>query len=218
MKFNHLFGIIIICISVFFSLHLILDNTYAYQYKFNNYTLFYKDNKDELEKNIKKYIDDIDDLLIANSSYELSDNLSENYMFLVNFAIDYIIDNYENYKKKIIKLDKYRYIDRELNEKVVDDYVDIEEIYNITFKYFGVKDFQIINDNVNIIDNYISLTDYTEKRFKLKISSISISYDNNKVLANVLYDNNYKYLYIFNNYNNVLKISNVEVIEWNGLF
>lgn len=201
-------GIIIICLIYF-----VTNNTYAYQYNVDNYTLFYKNNKDELESDIKKYIDDIDDLLIANSSYELSDNLSENYIFLVNFAMDYIINNYEVYKEKIIKLDKYEYVDRDLNEKIVDDYIDIEEIYNITFKYFGIKNFQIINDNVNIIDNYISLTDYTERRFKLKISSISISYDNNKVLANVLYDNDCKYLYTFNNYNNVLKINNIEILK-----
>lgn len=201
-------GIIIICLIYF-----VTNNTYAYQYNVDNYTLFYKDNKDELESDIKKYIDDIDDLLIANSSYELSDNLSENYIFLVNFAMDYIINNYEVYKEKIIKLDKYEYVDRDLNEKIVDDYIDIEEIYNITFKYFGIKNFQIINDNVNIIDNYISLTDYTERRFKLKISFISTTYDNDNILVYVSYENNCKYLYTFNNYNNVLKISNVEVLE-----
>lgn len=212
-KYRYLLGCCILSIIIICLIYFVTDNTYAYQYNVDNYTLFYKDNKDELESDIKKYIDDIDDLLIANSSYELSDNLSENYIFLVNFAMDYIINNYEVYKEKIIKLDKYKYIDRDLNEKIVDDYIDIEEIYNITFKYFGIKNFQIINDNVNIIDNYISLTDYTERRFKLKISSISISYDNNKVLANVLYDNDCKYLYTFNNYNNVLKINNIEVLK-----
>ena len=212
-KYIYLLGCCILSIIIICLIYFVTDNTYAYQYNVDNYTLFYKNNKDELESDIKKYIDDIDDLLIANSSYELSDNLSENYIFLVNFAMDYIINNYEVYKEKIIKLDKYEYVDRDLNEKIVDDYIDIEEIYNITFKYFGIKNFQIINDNVNIIDNYISLTDYTERRFKLKISSISISYDNNKVLANVLYDNDCKYLYTFNNYNNVLKINNIEVLK-----
>lgn len=212
-KYRYLLGCCILSIIIICLIYFVTNNTYAYQYNVDNYTLFYKNNKDELESDIKKYIDDIDDLLIANSSYELSDNLSENYIFLVNFAMDYIIKNYEVYKEKIIKLDKYEYVDRDLNEKIVDDYIDIEEIYNITFKYFGIKNFQIINDNVNIIDNYISLTDYTERRFKLKISSISISYDNNKVLANVLYDNDCKYLYTFNNYNNVLKINNIEVLK-----
>lgn len=212
-KYRYLLGCCILSIIIICLIYFVTDNTYAYQYNVDNYTLFYKNNKDELESDIKKYIDDIDDLLIANSSYELSDNLSENYIFLVNFAMDYIINNYEVYKEKIIKLDKYEYVDRDLNEKIVDDYIDIEEIYNITFKYFGIKNFQIINDNVNIIDNYISLTDYTERRFKLKISFISISYDNNKVLVNVLYDNDCKYLYTFNNYNNVLKINNIEVLK-----
>lgn len=212
-KYIYLLGCCILSIIIICLIYFVTDNTYAYQYNVDNYTLFYKNNKDELESDIKKYIDDIDDLLIANSSYELSDNLSENYIFLVNFAMDYIINNYEVYKEKIIKLDKYEYVDRDLNEKIVDDYIDIEEIYNITFKYFGIKNFQIINDNVNIIDNYISLTDYTERRFKLKISSISISYDNNKVLVNVLYDNDCKYLYTFNNHNNVLKINNIEILK-----
>ncbi len=213
MKYRCLFGFFIIGISILIIVNLALNDTFAYQYDVSKYTLFYKEDKNVLENDIRKYIDDIDDLLFVNSSYEFSDILSENYLFLVHFAMDYIINHYELYESKIVKLDKFKYMNRELNEKVTNDYIDIEEVYDITFKYFGERDFNIINNNVNIIDGYISLVDYTEKNFNLKISDITVRLDNDKVLVYVSYENDCKYLYTFGNYNNVLKINNIEVLE-----
>jgi septal ring factor EnvC (AmiA/AmiB activator) len=67
-----------------------------------------------------------------------------------------------------------------------------------------MRDFQIINDNVKIINNYIILTDYTEKEFNLEIESILLKLENNQVLAYVNYENDCEYLYIFDNDKNLL--------------
>lgn len=200
--------ICITCIAV------ISNKTYAYQYKIkDNYTLFYKTNTEELKSDIIKYIGSIDDYLIPNSNFELSDTLKENYTFLVNFAIDYIINNNEKYQDKIVQKESYEYIDRNLNLKNTKDYIEIEEIYKITEKYFGIRDFQILNNDIKIIDNYISLTDYTDMVFELKILKIDINIKNNQVLATITYENNNEYLYIFDNEKNLLKINNIEVLK-----
>lgn len=200
--------ICITCIAV------ISNKTYAYQYKIkDNYTLFYKTNTEELKSDIIKYIGSIDDYLIPNSNFELSDTLKENYTFLVNFAIDYIINNNEKYQDKIVQKESYEYIDRNLNLKNTKDYIEIEEIYKITEKYFGIRDFQILNNDIKIIDNYISLTDYTDMVFELKILKIDIIIKNNQVLATITYENNNEYLYIFDNEKNLLKINNIEVLK-----
>lgn len=200
--------ICITCIAV------ISNKTYAYQYKIkDNYTLFYKTNTEELKSDIIKYIGSIDDYLIPNSNFELSDTLKENYTFLVNFAIDYIINNNEKYQDKIVQKESYEYIDRNLNLKNTKDYIEIEEIYKITEKYFGIRDFQILNNDIKIIDNYISLTDYTDMVFELKILKIDINIKNNQVLATITYENNNEYLYIFDNEKNLLKINNIGVLK-----
>ena len=53
--------------------------------------LILKYDSSDLETDIYNYIDMIDDILIPVSSYTMSDVLSENYDFLVLFAINYIL-------------------------------------------------------------------------------------------------------------------------------
>ena len=69
----------------------IMNNSLAYDYQITNYTLFNKDNLEELKNDIKIYIDDIDDYLIPNTSYLYSDILTENYDFITNFALALLI-------------------------------------------------------------------------------------------------------------------------------
>lgn len=174
----------------------VLDNTYAYSYDIEKGILFYKENSNELEIDISKYIGYIDDYIIANSSYEMSEYLDENYDFLVNFANDYVINNREYY-----------------SEYIYDDNVRLNIIYDITDKYFGIRDFYI--EDISKINNleYISLVDYNEKRFSLAIKDVDIINDSkNYVSAIISYDNNIKYKYLFKNINGVLKIRNIEVV------
>ena len=204
-------AVIIIIISLI--IIYIANNSFAYEYQTTNYTLFYKENGEELKENIKTYIGDIDDYLIPNSSYLHSDILTENYDFITNFAIDYIISNREIYTDKIIDSVVFTYKDSDNQTHETSKYIDISEIYKITDKYFGISDYYIINNNVNIIDNYVSLSDYTDRLFRAKIKDLSIDKINNMIVAEVNYDNGDKYKYTFRILDNVLKIYNIEVTE-----
>lgn len=193
----------------------IFKNTYAYDYSNYDYTLFYKEDKEELTSDIKKYIDDIDYIIYNNSDYSIYDNLSDNYNFMVNFAIDYIIMHKDNYVDRIKVLEDYSYTDVHYNNKITNEYIDIDTIYNITNKYFSVRDFIILNDNVNIIDNYISLSGTSNKKIDLEIENIDITENDNIVKAFITYKYNsdVKYIYIFTIKDNVLKLYNAEVLQ-----
>ena len=191
----------------------IFKNTYAYDYKDYDYTLFYKDNESELTEDIKKYISDIDYLIYNNSEFSTYETLNDNYEFMVNFAIDYISMNKYKYKDNIVLLEPYKYLDKHHNNKVTNEYIDIDTIYDVTNKYFGVKDFTILNNNINIIDKYISLSGTTKNKINLEIDSARISKDNDIITAAIKYKNDSEtdYIYTFKINNNILKIYNVEV-------
>lgn len=185
---------------------------YSYQREFNNYNLFYNDDLEKLQSDIEKYITDVDDYLISNSSFYWSDVLQENYDFLVNFACDYIINNRDVYQDKIVKLDEYQYVN--FNSEIMStyEYVEIEEIYDITYKYFGVRDFKIINDNVKIVNDYVSLVDFNNSVFEGEISNVSVEKNDDLLFATLKYGDGSEYLYTFRVDNNVLRISNIEVL------
>ena len=210
-KKNILFSLLITLVIVIIVL-IVASGSFAYEYKNDNYTLFYKDNISELEEDVKDYLSYIDDYLIPNSSYLYSDILVENYDFLTNFALDYIIYNREVYSNKIIEGDDFNYYDINYSKLSTNKYIEIEEIYKITDKYFGIRDYSIINNNVNKVNNYISLSDYTNRLFTLDITKVSIEYDNDLILANVTYNSGDKYKYTFKIIDNILKLYNIEVM------
>lgn len=189
----------------------IANSSYAYEYKNENYTLYYSNDFNELKNNIQEYIAIIDDYLIPNSSYIYSDVLTENYDFLVNFAIDYMINKKEIYNDKIVKLDNYKYKNKYLEDKITNEYIKIQEIYEITDNFFGLRDFVIINDNINIIDDYISLSRYVDTSFDLKINNLSISVNDDTIDAYVYYETGDIIKYQFKVINKVLKLYNIEV-------
>lgn len=203
-------GGIIILICLFSG---ILKNSLAYSYEIDNGILFYDDNKEMLQENIKKYLENIDDLLIVNSNFEMSDILIENYDFLSYFAFDYILNNYEYYRDKIIEQDSFDYVDRNYNQKITKQYIELEEIYKITDKYFGVKDYILVSDNVLVIDDYVSLIDYNDDQFILNIDKVEVDIQGDLIFAYTYYEGNFCYLYTFYNQNQVLKLKNIEVIS-----
>lgn len=188
-------------------------NTFAYSYEIDDSVLFFDYDQEVLEENIKKYLEDLDDLLIVNSRFELSDLLVENYDFLVYFALDYVLMYHEIYRDILVEKDIYYYVNRDLETLNTNLYISLEEIYKITDQYFGVRDFQVVNADVLVIDDYISLVDYTKRKFSLDIERVQVSIQENYVLATVYYENDVCYLYTFENQNNVLKIRNIEVLS-----
>lgn len=191
-------------------LAILASNTWAYQDD-ENYVLFYNDNTDVLEDDIKYYISKIDDYLLPNSSFIYSDILTENYDFLTNFALDYIINNRTYYNDKIVILDNYTYYDKHHNSKNTNEFINKQEIYKITNMFFGIKDYVILNDNINIINDYISLTDYNEAIFNSQINNVEINNDGNYLKCVAYYDSGDRYNYIFKNNDNILKLYNIEV-------
>lgn len=205
-------------ILVLFICSLIVGNelfgsTMAYSYEMDKSVLFYKENINELEDDIKVYLENIDNYLVVNSSYSYGDKLTQNYDFLVHFALDYLISNKEYYMNGIKQRDECTYITKEGNFAVTSDYVDIDMMYEVTDFYFGIRDFLIINDDVCRADGYVSLSDYTSDIFELEINDVLVDVNGNDIDAFVTYDNDIKYLYSFYNDNNILKLVNVEVVS-----
>lgn len=206
-------SITLIVVASVFIIFSIFKKTYAYDYKDYDYTLFYKEDRKELTSDIERYIYDIDYLIYNNSDFSIYDNLNNNYEFMVNFAIDYINTHKDKYQDKIVLLEAFKYTDNHHHDKVTNEYIDIDTIYDITNKYFGVKDFVILNNNINIINKYVSLSSTTNKDIDLNIYSIDIEKKDSVVQANIKYtdDSSTNYIYTFKIDNNILKLSNVEV-------
>jgi len=205
--------VILVVISSILIIYSIFKKTYAYDYKDYDYTLFYKEDREELTSDIERYIYDIDYLIYNNSDFSIYDSLTDNYEFMVDFAIDYISTHKDKYQDKIVLLEAFKYTDNHYQDKITNEYIDIDTIYDITNKYFGIKDFLILNDNINIIDKYISLSSNTNNDIDLDIYSIDIIEDSSVVQASIKYTNdlNTNYIYTFKIDNNILKLSNVEV-------
>ena len=203
--------ILLLTIFIITTIIFLSKGSFSYEYTADNYTLFYKEDYNLLKEDIKTYIDDIDNYLIPNTSYLYSDILTNNYDFLTNFALDYIINHKEIYQDKIINLDNFTYKDVNNKEITTNEYINVEEIYKITDKYFGINNYYIINDNVNITNDYISLSDYTGRVFNSEIKDITISEYDEFLVVIISYTNldNYKYTFKIND--NVLKIYNIEV-------
>ena len=203
-------AIIVILLGLGIFMAYITSSSFAYQYNVSNYNLFYKDDTSVLSNDIEHYIALIDDYLIPNSSYNYSEILTENYDFLTNFALDYIVNNKEAFSDKIVYLDKHTYYDKYGSVKETDEYINVNEIYKITSKYFGIRDYKIIGSNINIINNYVSLNDNGNGLFKGIIKDTKVVDNNDSVIAYVKYDNDNKFKYTFKNINNELKLYNIE--------
>ncbi len=174
-------------------------NSFALEYSADNPPLFYKDDLTQLSHDLENYINDIDDFLIPNGSFLYSNILSENYDALVNFAMAYVINNHNLYEDSITA-----YEDRE--------YISLDIIYDITYKYFGIRDFTIINRNTHFKDNNIALVLYNGVMMKANIKNIKAYKEYEYVVANVVYDNGDIYKYIFREIDGILRIYNVEVV------
>ena len=99
MKRKELLLIIILIIGILSTITLISSNTKALPVSSEiDYTkkITYYEDEDLLVQNIKEFISQNDDILIALSSYEDGEILSDNYDYMTNIAINYILDNKDN--------------------------------------------------------------------------------------------------------------------------
>ena len=204
-KTKYLLNILIV-LNLLVCIYYLLAESKAYEYSNNNYTLFYKEDKEELEDNIKKYLQEIDNILITNTNFTQADTLIENYDYMVNFAMDYIMNNKEYYQNEIQVFGDFIYEDSDKQLKITNEFIKIDTIYKITDKYFGIRDFKITNPNIKIIDDKISIINNSGDSFSDIIKKVEIKESDNYITA---YASNY--IYTFWKKNNVLKLYNIEV-------
>ena len=196
MKRKELLLIIILIIGILSTITLISSNTKALpvssEIDFTKKITYYED-EDLLVQNIKEFISQNDDILIALSSYEDGEILSDNYDYMTNIAINYILDNKDNYQ-----------------DKIEDNMIDIKYIYEITYNFFGKKNYYIKDQ----IDNKIPLIKIN-KRFKMNLDSIKIKIiKNSRIEAYTKYilgKETMNYKYIFKIENNEIYLENIEV-------
>lgn len=196
MKRKELLLIIILIIGILSTITLISSNTKALpvssEIDFTNKITYHED-EDLLVQNIKEFIAQNDDILIALSSYEDGEVLSDNYDYMTNIAINYISDNKDNYQ-----------------DKIEDNMIDIKYIYEITYNFFGKKNYYIKDQ----IDNKIPLIKIN-KRFKMNLDSIKIKIIKNSSIEAytryILGKETMNYKYIFKIENNEIYLENIEV-------
>ena len=196
MKKKELLLIIILIIGILSTITLISSNTKALpvssEIDFTKKITYYED-EDLLVQNIKEFISQNDDILIALSSYEDGEILSDNYDYMTNIAINYILDNKDNYQ-----------------DKIEDNMIDIKYIYEITYNFFGKKNYYIKDQ----IDNKIPLIKI-DKRFKMNLDSIKIKIIKNSSIEAytkyILGKETMNYKYIFKIENNEIYLENIEV-------
>ena len=196
MKRRELLLIIILIIGILSTITLISSNTKALpvssEIDFTKKITYYED-ENLLVQNIKEFISQNDDVLIALSSYEDGEILSDNYDYMTNIAINYILDNKDNYQ-----------------DKIEDNMIDIKYIYEITYNFFGKKNYYIKDQ----IDNKIPLIKI-DKRFKMNLDSIKIKIIKNSSIEAytkyILGKETMNYKYIFKIENNGIYLENIEV-------
>lgn len=196
MKRKELLLIIILIIGILSTITLISSNTKALPVSSEiDYTkkITYYEDEDLLVQNIKEFISQNDDILIALSSYEDGEILSDNYDYMTNIAKNYILDNKDNYQ-----------------DKIEDNMIDIKYIYEITYNFFGKKNYYIKDQ----IDNKIPLIKI-DKRFKMNLDSIKIKIIKNSSIEAytkyILGKETMNYKYIFKIENNEIYLENIEV-------
>ena len=213
MKNKIIVSSLIITIVVFLFVSLFIGS-YAKEEDINNisFELYDNENIEILEDNIRYFIDLVDKDIILNSSYNFSSNLNENYDFLTKFAISFVLNN-ESYFD-ITYGDNYNYIDDYGIQYVSNKYINIQDIYNVTNKIFGINYYYITDDNLIIDNDMVLLVDFDKKDMEMILEDIiNIDVSDNYYDVYVKYMNNdLVYVYRFEKaLNNRLYISNLNI-------
>ena len=180
-----------------------------------NINLEYNEDRNILKNDLFNYIDLIDNSLFAMSSFNMSDTLNENYDFLMDFAISFILNNEEIYKDDIVLGDEYVYIDDFGNKYSTNKYVNIELIYEITNSIFGKRDYVVINNYLDIKNDLVPLLLIKDNVSFMDIDNIIDVYlFGNKYNVYVKYkDIDLEYTYVFDKMDERLILNNILIGE-----
>lgn len=175
-------------------------------------TLEYTENEIELNDNIYNFINLIDDSLIPTATFNMSDSLNNNYDFLTIFAINFILNNEQYYKDEIIIGQEYTYNDG-YNNYTTNKYINLDTIYDITYNILGKNNYYIINDYLKIENNLVPLLLLKEYNFFMELEKIEdiVKFSNNYEVSVKYKDIDLIYKYIFENIDNKLILSNIEI-------
>lgn len=174
--------------------------------------LKYNDNVEIFKDDIIRYINLMDDHIITNSSYNMSNVLSENYDFLTRFVISFVLDNQEYFD--IILGDNMSYKDYYGIEYNSNKYIDMNTLYDITNKIFGVEYYYVLEEGL-VYEDKLLLIDFTNEEFNLEIDSIiDMVYNNGYYDITIKYvDSDINYIYRFNADGERLVINNLSIKE-----
>jgi len=204
---------VIIILGVLIIFLFVVKNSFANPVDEEEFSLLLQNNSDVeiLKRDIFNYIDLVDDNIIPNSSYVMSNKLNENYDFLTKFAISFILDNDKYFD--IVSLDNYVYKDEYGREFRTDKYIDINTIYEITYQVFGVSYYYILNDYLKIENDLVPLIQIDEYDFNMELDKIiDIDILDNYYDVTVKYkDIDLDYIYRFELLDNRLIINNLSV-------
>lgn len=216
MKFKY---IMVFFITIFL-IAFLLNKSYA----LDENTIEELINNDEISLDIKldnindteevyNFINLIDDSLIPTTTYNMSEQLNNNYDFLTVFAINFILNNEEYYKKDIVIGEDYIYDDG-FNKYVTNKYIHINKIYDITYNILGKNNYYIINEHLKVENNLIPLLLTDNYPFMMEIEKIiDITKFSNNYEVLVKYKNiDLMYKYFFEQKDNIYIINNVEVV------
>lgn len=180
-----------------------------------NINLEYNEDRNILKNDLFNYIDLIDNSLFAMSSFNMSDTLNENYDFLMDFAISFILNNEEIYKDDIVLGDEYVYIDDFGNKYSTNKYVNMELIYEITNSIFGKRDYVVINNYLDIKNDLVPLLLIKDNVSFMDIDNIIDVYlFGNKYNVYVKYkDIDLEYIYVFDKMDERLILNNILIGE-----
>ena len=180
-----------------------------------NINLEYNEDRNILKNDLFNYIDLIDNSLFVMSSFNMSDTLNENYDFLMDFAISFILNNEEIYKDDIVLGDEYVYIDDFGNKYSTNKYVDMELIYEITNSIFGKRDYVVINNYLDIKNDLVPLLLIKDNVSFMDIDNIIDVYlFGNKYNVYVKYkDIDLEYIYVFDKMDERLILNNILIGE-----
>ena len=180
-----------------------------------NIKLSYNEDVNVFKNDLFNFIDLIDNSLFSMSSYNMSNELNENYDFLTNFAISLILNNEDVYKDDILYGDEYVYEDDWGNKYTTNKYIDEDIIYDITNNVFGKTNYMILNEQLRVNDKFIPLLLIKEDNIFMEIDEIlDIVKFSNEYNVYVGYKNvDFVYIYKFLNIDGRLFVINVDIKE-----
>lgn len=175
--------------------------------------LIYQENSEVFKDEIISFIDMVDENIILNSSFNLSSILNENYDFLTRFTISFILDNLEYFD--IVYGDNYVYVDEFGEKYLTNKYININTLYEITYKIFGVEYYYVLDRNL-VVDDMLVLVDLYDSDIVMDIEDITYVNSGGNIydvyVSYVGYD--FDYVYRFNIVDgNRMVISNLSIGE-----